>query len=52
MSNALGIIETLSIPKGVEAGDAMLKAASVTLLAAQTSCAGKYIDVTTFYFNA
>lgn len=45
--NALGIVETNSIPKGIEAGDAMLKAADVTLAAAQTACAGKYIVIVT-----
>lgn len=43
--NALGIVETISIPKGIEAGDAMMKAASVNLMVAQTACAGKFIDV-------
>ena len=45
--NALGIIETNSIPAGIEAGDAMLKAADVTLVSAQAVCAGKYIVVVT-----
>jgi microcompartment protein CcmL/EutN len=40
---ALGMIETNSIPAGVEAGDAMLKAADVALVSAQPVCAGKYI---------
>ena len=43
--NALGMIETNSIPAGIEAGDAMLKAASVTLTTAQPVCAGKYIVI-------
>lgn len=43
--NALGMVETNSIPKGIEAGDAMLKAAGVALAAAQTACAGKYIVI-------
>jgi microcompartment protein CcmL/EutN len=43
--NALGMVETNSIPKGIFAGDAMLKAADVTLTAAQTACAGKYIVI-------
>ncbi len=43
MSYAIGMLETNCIPKGIEAGDAMLKAADVTLAAAQTACAGKYI---------
>ena len=41
--NAIGMIETNCIPAGIEAGDAMLKAANVTLVAAQAVCAGKYI---------
>lgn len=41
--NAIGMIETNSIPAGIEAGDAMLKAASVELVMAQAVCAGKYI---------
>jgi len=40
---ALGLIETLSIPAGIEGGDAMLKAADVNLALAQVVCAGKYI---------
>lgn len=40
---ALGMIETLSIPKGIEAMDSMLKAAKVELVTAQAVCAGKYI---------
>jgi len=43
--NALGLIETNCIPKGIEAGDAMLKAADVSLVAAQAVCAGKYIVI-------
>ena len=45
--NALGMIEVTSIPKGVEAGDAMLKAATVELISAQSICAGKYIVIIT-----
>lgn len=41
--HALGMIEVVSIPVGVRAGDAMLKAAAVSLVTAQTVCAGKYI---------
>ena len=40
---AIGVVETNSIPLGVLAGDAMVKAAAVELVAAQTACAGKYI---------
>lgn len=39
------MIETNSIPAGIEAGDAMLKAASVSLVSAQAVCAGKYIVI-------
>ena len=45
--NALGMIETNAIPVGVNAGDAMLKAASVELVTAQPVCAGKYIVIIT-----
>ena len=40
---AIGMIETNCIPAGIEAGDAMLKAAAVVLVTAQAVCAGKYI---------
>ncbi len=42
---AIGVIEVLSIPMGVYAGDQMLKTAAVSLVSAQTVCAGKYIVV-------
>ena len=42
---ALGMVELNSIPKGIEAADAMLKAADVQLTAAHSVCAGKYIAV-------
>jgi microcompartment protein CcmL/EutN len=45
MRNALGMIETMSIPLGIQAGDAMLKAAEVELVASQAACAGKYIVI-------
>ena len=45
--NALGMIELTSIPAGVQAGDAMLKAAAVELVTAQPVCAGKYIVLVT-----
>ncbi len=45
MVHALGMVEVNSIPKGIEAGDAMLKAAGVRLTTAQTACAGKYIVI-------
>jgi len=40
---AIGLIELRSIAKGVEAADAMLKAAYVKLITAQPICPGKYI---------
>ena len=43
--DALGMIEVLSIPKGIEASDVMLKTARVGLVTAQTVCAGKYACV-------
>jgi len=42
---AIAVVETLSIPLGILAGDQMLKTADVRLLSAQTVCAGKYIVV-------
>ena len=42
---AIGVVETLSIPLGVLAGDQMVKTAQVDLVTAQTVCAGKYIVV-------
>lgn len=40
---ALGMIELVSIAKGVEAGDAIVKTAQVKLVYAMASCPGKYI---------
>lgn len=39
---AIGILESSSIAKGIEAADAMLKAAEITLLYAKPVCPGKY----------
>lgn len=47
MNYSLGMIETISIPVGIAAGDAMMKAAMVDLSAAQTVCAGKFIVIVT-----
>ncbi|MEG0256984.1 MAG: BMC domain-containing protein [Christensenella sp.] len=47
MKQSLGMVEIVSIPAGVQAGDAMLKAASVHLVTAQSVCAGKYIVMVT-----
>jgi microcompartment protein CcmL/EutN len=45
MRIALGMIETMSVPLGIQAGDAMLKAAEVGLGTSQAACAGKYIVI-------
>ena len=42
---AIGAIEVYSIPNGIKAGDAMLKAADLRLDYAGTVCAGKYVVV-------
>ena len=43
MIQAIGLVEFISIAKGMEAADAMLKAAQVELLEAKPICPGKYI---------
>ncbi|MCI1722120.1 MAG: BMC domain-containing protein [Lachnospiraceae bacterium] len=43
MVETIGFLETTSIAKGVEAADALLKAAEVRLLFAKPICPGKYI---------
>lgn len=45
MFEAMGLVETNSIPAGIEAGDAMLKAAQVELVSAMAVCAGKFIVI-------
>ncbi len=45
MALAIGMIETLSLPTGVRAADAMVKAAAVQLLVSRTICPGKYITI-------
>jgi microcompartment protein CcmL/EutN len=42
---AIGLVETTSIAKGIEASDAMLKAASVELILSRTVCSGKFINL-------
>ncbi len=44
---SLGLLELNSIARGVEAGDAMLKAADVTLIRAAAVCPGKYTVIIT-----
>ena len=41
--HAIGLVETTSIAKGIEASDAMAKTAAVTILVAKAICPGKYI---------
>lgn len=43
MTTTIGIVECRSIARGMQAADAMLKAADVRLLRANTVCPGKYI---------
>ena len=40
---SLGMIETSSVVRGIEAADAMLKAADVRLLMNRSVCSGKYV---------
>ena len=47
MGIAVGALELNSIASGINAGDAMLKAAQVSLIMAQPVCAGKYILIIT-----
>jgi microcompartment protein CcmL/EutN len=42
---AIGLVETSSIAKGIEASDAMLKAAEVELVLSRTICSGKLITL-------
>lgn len=42
-TNAIGIVETSSIAKGIFACDAMMKAAEVELVLSRTICPGKYM---------
>lgn len=43
MLNAVGLVEFLSISKGVEAADAMVKTADVEIFISSPICPGKYI---------
>jgi microcompartment protein CcmL/EutN len=42
---AIGLVEFTSIARGIEASDAMLKAASVELILNRTICSGKFITL-------
>ena len=44
---SIGFIETTSIAKGIEAADAMMKAAGVQLIDAYAICPGKYLIMVT-----
>ncbi|WP_412480797.1 BMC domain-containing protein [Azonexus sp. IMCC34839] len=43
MLHAIGLIETNSIAKGIEASDVMAKTANVSILVSKAICPGKYI---------
>jgi microcompartment protein CcmL/EutN len=43
--DSIGVLELRSIARGIEAGDAMLKAADVQLLQSTPVCSGKYVVV-------
>lgn len=47
MNRAIGLVELKSIPIGIEAADAMLKAGEVKLILANPVCPGKYIIIVT-----
>lgn len=45
MGNAIGMLEFTSIARGIEASDAMVKAAQVDLIRSSTICPGKYVVI-------
>ena len=45
MSTAIGLVEYKTVPKGIEAADAMLKASEVRLLFSSPICPGKYVTI-------
>lgn len=47
MSKAIGMVEYRTVSAGITAVDAMVKAAGVSILEAQTVCPGKYIAIVT-----
>ncbi|KGF07527.1 hypothetical protein HMPREF1633_15255 [Tissierellia bacterium S5-A11] len=47
MIRSIGILESRSIAKGVEACDAMLKTGSVSILRSSSTCPGKYMTILT-----
>lgn len=52
MSKAIGMVEFKTVSTGVTAADAMVKAAAVELIEAQTVCPGKYIAIITGNLSA
>lgn len=47
MPDAVGVVEWRSIALGIQATDAMLDAAEITILVSSTVCSGKYVTVVT-----
>ncbi|WP_458414972.1 BMC domain-containing protein [Schinkia sp. CFF1] len=45
MANAIGIVEFVSIARGIFTADQMIKAADVEIVTASSSCPGKYIAI-------
>ena len=45
MEPTIGLLEFVSVAKGIEATDAMVKAAQVELLLAKTVCSGKFLTI-------
>jgi microcompartment protein CcmL/EutN len=45
MPNSIGIVEFLSIARGIYAADQMVKVADVEIITAATTCPGKYIAI-------
>jgi microcompartment protein CcmL/EutN len=47
MEPTIGVLEYVSIAKGIESTDAMLKKAKIELLVAKTVCSGKFLTIIT-----
>ena len=52
MYQAIGVIELKSIAKGIEATDAALKSAGISLVSARPACPGKYEIIVTGSISA
>ena len=52
MEPTIGLLEFISIAKGIEATDAMLKAAEVELLLAKSVCSGKFLTMISGHIQA